>query len=1081
MTNTLTQRRLRRLIEANYSNNTVSRGAALFRDHHVQTIACTLEADNGLLEFEAEVAGSQGDDYEVVLSLSESHISNLCSCYVGINCKHGAALAYALAEDLEAYLPSHQTQQADPLEQWLGKLRSSRASQANSASMQPKHWHLFFLLHVNNKETNIELRERYLKKDGSWGQHREVAPYQVLHNHRTDPLLQQIVAILAENKPTLNRANSSLDALLWPIEGAGGQIVLTLAVESQRLLDGGSMQVISRDEPRHLNFSWHEDDDTHRLQTELEPMPDKPWQQLPVTPPMYFTGHSLGPIETSLNPAELDLLLTMPPVPSVQLPRVCANLAHLLNEHDLPAPDAAAPLSTYDSPVPKASLCSFSDKVNGVLPALRLSMVYGNIEFPIRYDQAITQEYDDDQGDVIEMEGEFAHVVRSFKEELQHANDLRKQELIPYFYGEEHGELWAPLTFNPQDYIRRWHAQKPKLEQFFSDHHWLVAIDDTYPTDKARAQISGQANNYSAGWFDLELNVEINGVSMNTSDLIARWLALDCPDTMAVQNEQQQWLLTDMTAVKPIAVLLTELYQEKSLENRLRLPNFKVTELDALDNINYKQAPELKKLQHKLRNFKGLKDVKPSKLLKAELRDYQQQGLNWLNFLHEYQFGGILADDMGLGKTLQSLAFIQKLKTGRKLKNGALIVAPTSLLWNWQTEAEKFTPNLRCLVLHGTERKPLFEELADYDLIITTYGLIPRDLEHHQHFFYDLIVLDEAQKIKNKNAKITRAVQKLPSEMRLCLTGTPLENHLGELWSIMNFAQPELLGSYDYFRQNYRKEIEDEQNAERNQELSNKIAPFMVRRTKQAVAKELPKKSEIIQTVHLEKDQKALYESIRISMEKRIRDLIKQKGAARSHIEFLDALLKLRQACIEPRLVKLEQAKKVKNSAKMAWLIQTVPELVEEGRAILIFSQFTKMLDLIESEFKSLNIATAKLTGRTRNRQAAIAAFQNGDVPVFLISLKAGGAGLNLTTADSVIHVDPWWNPAVENQATDRAYRIGQNKPVFVYKLVAAGTVEEKIQAMQKHKQALADTLFDATAKAKLPLNGDELLGLFQK
>jgi SNF2 family DNA or RNA helicase len=294
----------------------------------------------------------------------------------------------------------------------------------------------------------------------------------------------------------------------------------------------------------------------------------------------------------------------------------------------------------------------------------------------------------------------------------------------------------------------------------------------------------------------------------------------------------------------------------------------------------------------------------------------------------------------------------------------------------------------------------------------------------------------------------------------------------------MDFALPGLLAEGDHFRRHFRNQVEAGNN-ERRYELSARVAPFMLRRTKAQVVHELPQKTEIVQTVELAKDQRALYETIRISMEKRVRDLLKEKGVARSHIEFLDALLKLRQACIDPRLVKLSQTKKVKAGAKMEWLIETMPELVEEGRKLLIFSQFTEMLELIDKELANLSIPFVKLTGRTRNRQKVIDEFQNGDVPVFLISLKAGGAGLNLTAADTVIHVDPWWNPAVENQATDRAHRIGQNKPVFVYKLVANGTVEEKIQALQKQKQALADALFDGTGKVGLPQSGEELLALF--
>jgi SNF2 family DNA or RNA helicase len=466
--------------------------------------------------------------------------------------------------------------------------------------------------------------------------------------------------------------------------------------------------------------------------------------------------------------------------------------------------------------------------------------------------------------------------------------------------------------------------------------------------------------------------------------------------------------------------------------------------------------------------------------LQAELRDYQHQGLDWLMFLHKHQFGGILADDMGLGKTLQTLAFIQKLKSTRKLPNGALVVATTSLLWNWRAEAEKFTPKLNVLVLHGSERHSDYQHLGDYDLVLTTYGLAHRDLAQLKQCQFDCLILDEAQHIKNKDAKTARAVRHIPADMRLCLSGTPLENHLGELWSLMDFALPGLLGNHDHFTRHTRKPIERDNDEVQSAALAKRVAPFMLRRNKEEVAAELTEKTEITQLLELEGPQRRLYESIRVSMEKKVRALIQQKGVAKSHIEFLDALMKLRQACIAPQLVKLPQAQKVKHSAKLLWLENNLPELVEDGRRILIFSQFTQMLALIEDQLNEQGISYLKLTGRTKKRQPLIEAFQRCEVPIFLISLKAGGAGLNLTAADTVIHVDPWWNPAVENQATDRAHRIGQDKPVFVYKLIAKGSVEEKIQQLQSHKQSLADNLFDQTKKRKLPTSADELMSLLQ-
>jgi len=437
---------------------------------------------------------------------------------------------------------------------------------------------------------------------------------------------------------------------------------------------------------------------------------------------------------------------------------------------------------------------------------------------------------------------------------------------------------------------------------------------------------------------------------------------------------------------------------------------------------------------------------------------------------------------MGLGKTIQTLAYLLYKKQLQQNSEPALVICPTSLVGNWLQEAEKFTPTLKVLILHGTDRHQYFSSLNDYDLVITTYPLIARDFEHLKEFTFSDLILDEAQTIKNPLAKMTKSIKQLKSGQRLCLTGTPMENHLGELWSLFDFLMPGFLGSYSTFNRFYRKGIEGEGNEQVRDWLIHKTQPFLLRRTKDEVAKELPAKTEIVHKITLPNDQRTLYESIRITMEAKVRDLLKEKGMARSRIEFLDALLKLRQVCCDPRLVKLDHAKDIKSSAKLEFLMQVLPEMIEEGRRVLIFSQFAQMLGLIEQSLKEKGLDFVKLTGQTRNRTDIINKFQSGEVPVFLISLKAGGVGLNLTAADTVIHFDPWWNPAVENQATDRAYRIGQDKPVFVYKLICEQTVEERVLALQARKQKLADSVYGNEMEEKFaPDNSDALLKLFER
>ena len=434
---------------------------------------------------------------------------------------------------------------------------------------------------------------------------------------------------------------------------------------------------------------------------------------------------------------------------------------------------------------------------------------------------------------------------------------------------------------------------------------------------------------------------------------------------------------------------------------------------------------------------------------------------------------------MGLGKTIQTLSHLQLERETGRLDRPALIVAPTSVLGNWLREAKRFTPGLKAALLHGPERGNIFATAQDYDLLVTSYALLDRDLERHLEGEYHSLILDEAQAIKNPKAKVAQAACAVKSRHRLCLTGTPLENHLGELWSLFHFLMPGFLGAQQTFTRLFRTLVEKQQNLSRQQQLQQRIMPFVLRRTKDQVTRELPPKTTMVREAELGSAQARLYESLRLAMTKKVNQLLESKGLQNSHIEILDALLKLRQACCDPRLVKLESAAKVKQSAKLELLLELLEELLEEGRRVLIFSQFTSMLTLIEAELKARRIAYAKLTGQTRKRDEAIAMFQEGEAGVFLISLKAGGVGLNLTAADAVIHYDPWWNPAAENQATDRAHRIGQDKPVFVYKLVAKGTVEEKILQLQDKKQRLADGIYaGGEGQAATAISSEELLAL---
>jgi len=384
---------------------------------------------------------------------------------------------------------------------------------------------------------------------------------------------------------------------------------------------------------------------------------------------------------------------------------------------------------------------------------------------------------------------------------------------------------------------------------------------------------------------------------------------------------------------------------------------------------------------------------------------------------------------------------------------------PTSLIGNWQRELKKFAPHLKVCVLHGSKREARRCEIEAADVVLTTYPLVLRDLEHFRERDFHLLILDEAQAIKNPRSQINKAVGALSARHRLCLSGTPVENNLEELWSLFDFLMPGFLGDADRFRTAFRYPIEREGNAQKLGALRNAVAPFILRRMKETVAKDLPPKTELVRPVELGGDQRELYESIRAAAHSEVRTAIKKKGVQGSAIAILDALMKLRQVCCDPRLVTTPSARAVNGSAKFDLFFELLTTQLEQGRRVLVFSQFTRMLALISNGLKERKIPALELTGSTGDRQAVVDAFEARQADVFLISLKAGGTGLNLTSADTVIHYDPWWNAAAQSQATDRAYRIGQTRPVFVYNLIVAGSVEERMLRLQQKKQQLAATL----------------------
>ena len=464
--------------------------------------------------------------------------------------------------------------------------------------------------------------------------------------------------------------------------------------------------------------------------------------------------------------------------------------------------------------------------------------------------------------------------------------------------------------------------------------------------------------------------------------------------------------------------------------------------------------------------------------LETVLRPYQKQGVAWLGFLRENGFGGILADEMGLGKTLQTLAFLRFIRGRTQPGVGArcLIVCPTSLVFNWVAEAKKFTPELKVLALHGPDRHARFEQIPAHDIVVTSYALIRRDAERYRELEFDTVALDEAQHIKNRQTQNAQAVKAVRARHRIVLTGTPLENSVLDLWSIFDFLMPGYLGTAQDFRERYELPIAKEKDAEAQARLARRLRPFLLRRLKKEVASDLPAKLEQVSFCELTPDQRSVYQQVIEASRKEVLEAVGAQGVAKSRMVVLTALLRLRQVCCDLRLLKLDDVNPANASGKLDLFGELLEEVIDGGHRVLVFSQFVGMLTLLKEKLTAEGIEFCYLDGSTTDRAGVVERFQtNAAIPVFLISLKAGGVGLNLTGADTVIHFDPWWNPAVEDQATDRAHRIGQTKVVTSYKLITRDTVEEKILTLQNRKREIIQATIGGEEEFAAALSWEEI------
>jgi len=626
---------------------------------------------------------------------------------------------------------------------------------------------------------------------------------------------------------------------------------------------------------------------------------------------------------------------------------------------------------------------------------------------------------------------------------------------------------------------------------------WCVEVDAAYPFRVVEEPSPWFARiapcEEKPDWFGLELGVEIAGKYVDLLpvllDLIETMnggldsLAASCRSTWALRVSPTHHVNVSIERLRVLVRVVSELYQGERRCART-FPEVRADALVALDDAFRSGGAPIRWTDRAgltVRARSRVESPPPVPLplaLRATLRPYQHEGVAFLQKIARSKLGGVLADEMGLGKTLQTIAHICIERERGRLDAPALVVAPTTLVGNWSREIARFAPKLRVVVLHGPARRLRWSAVPEADVVVTTYPVLVRDEDRFAAARFALVVLDEAQAIKNARSQARRVLERVQAGHRLCLTGTPVENHLGELWSLVDWLVPGLLGDQLAFRRFWRQPIEANGDAPRLEALRELVAPYVLRRLKKDVARELPPKTELRVPVELGGKQRELYEAIRVAAHADVRRAIRSKGVAASAIMILDALTKLRQVCCDPRLVAMAEARSVSESAKFEALMALVSEQLAGGHRILVFSQFASMLALIAHGLKARGSSFVMLTGATRDRQRVVDAFEAGRAGVALISLKAGGTGLNLTSADTVIHYDPWWNPAAQAQATDRAHRIGQLRPVFVHNLYVAGSVEERVLALQDKKRWLRTALLGDEG-SRVPLAEGEIDALF--
>lgn len=1108
---------------------TLVKGEDYFKRKQVKT--CTRTSVD---EVCGEVFGSSGRTYKTTLSLDNLGYAlqdTDCSCPIGGDCKHAVALylTYLKQVSQEASDPFQKKLVSDLLDPSYFKkfepspllplpneirrsfeLFASRLDQGRQSSVSAakgagvhKQSRKTELVYVVGKQTwrdepNIEFRSVTVLKDGSFGKSNPISLDRMLRDRVTyaqsedleiarfwHMICQQNAAYWSSSNSLANAEPEMVRMLLTKILNTGRCYYEDSNTEPLKL--GAEL-------PGELTWEESARGTFHVAATARDGEAIYPCLRNSICP-WYVdsTGSRLGPIKINLDSKTLGPLFSMRELTRSEAERIPVLLSELGISEILPAPAGLKhPEIVLVKPTPRLQLknaCSSSrlvwDQRAVVERGERIRAAIVTVPLP----KISSTPYLDSSGNTIVEKADLAAIQSAVA------------PLVALGFGEvdavafpeaKPGERFF-VAPDPDTWIG---LDSEKLAQM-RHQGWDISSETEaalLPLDLDSQTLNFEVEGEDNWWFSLALNIEVNGKIVPLLPVLISAIRRlkdteSLGDSIDTLNRDGKFLgfLADGTIVsipferiRSILVSIQELI-EKGLDPNKKMPVVDAVDLladETLSKSRFIGADKIVRLVQGLKALKHIEKVEAPKKFATELRPYQLDGLGWLQFMAQYEFGGILADDMGLGKTIQLLAHICLEKQNGRLASPYLVICPTSVLPNWLAESAKFAPQLKVMQFQGQSRHENVRKISKADLVVTTYPVLVRDLEIFEKVVWHGIALDEAQAIKNHTTKVAQAARSLKANHKFCLTGTPVENHLGELWSQFQFLLPGLLGDASTFKNVFRDPIEKLGDSLQKQLLARRVKPFILRRTKHEVATELPDKTIIIQRIDLAGSQRDLYETVRLASTKKVRDEIAKKGFKHSQIMILDALLKMRQVCCDPRLVKLTAASKVKTSAKLDVLIETLEQLTEEGHKVLVFSQFTSMLEIIKSRLERSGLEYVTLTGETKDRAKPVNQFQNGSAPIFLISLKAGGTGLNLTAADVVIHYDPWWNPAVEEQATDRAHRIGQTKKVFVYKFIAQGTIEQRMIDLQERKRAIANSVYDEQGNVSMKFSERDLEAL---